>query len=293
MKNIIFENEKFSIVYNKINANDLWHVEATNAHPAINMNLKFIKNKNSIPGFGIYAISYTDICFGERIIYLGKFAGEKKGQGNKLIDDATRGDVRDRWFKHIGTATLLLANLKMSSKKKFMEHKSNAYKFYSKDNNILFLLNNSLLGLQEDILNKHVFLAGKDLQISGNRLGFALQNINWTNKGFPSKTEELFCIVSRFNCHYWQVIPNSPTKKSEINKSLQGSKEHKGAENLIIKKYCQKLPMNDEYKKDITLLHCYHYDPSKLINVTDETDSEFSEFSNFIKIQLQDIFKNK
>jgi hypothetical protein len=292
MKNIIFKNEIFSILYNNFNALDLWRVGATNAHPAINMNLKFIKIKNSIPGFGIYAVSYNDFNYGERIIYLGKFAGEKKGYGNKLIDDATRGDVRDRWFKHIGTATLLLANLKMSSKKKFLEHKINAYKFYSNDNNILDLLNNSLLGLQEDILNKQVFLAGKDLQISGNRLGFALQNINWTNKRLANTTEELSNVVSRFNCHYWQVVPNTPTKKSEINKSLQGTKDNKGAESLIIKKYCQKLPMNDEYKKNIELLEYYHYDPSKLIKVSNEKDSEFSEFSNFINIQLQNMFKN-
>jgi hypothetical protein len=184
MKEIIFKNNKMSIAYHKINALDLWEVQTTNPHPANNMNLKFKNIGSSISGFGVYSLSYDDDNFGDRIIYLGKFAGEKSAK--LKIDNATGGDVRDRWKKHIGTATLLLANLTMSSEKKFYSNKRRCNFFYKNNEKFKEVLENSFICLDEQKLKKFVFLKGKDLQVSGNRLGFAIQNLIWTNQSQPS-----------------------------------------------------------------------------------------------------------
>ncbi len=289
MKDIIFENNKMSIAYHKINALDLWEIQTTNPHPANNMNLKFKNSGSPISGFGIYSLSYDDDIFGDRIIYLGKFAGEKS---KKLkIDNALGGDVRDRWKKHIGTATLLLANLTMSSFKKFNAHKEKSKVFYRNNEEFKRVLENSFLNLDDKKLKEFVFLKGKDLQVSGNRLGFAIQNLIWTNQPHPCTVGELCAVISKFTCHYWQVIPVSPTKKSAINDSLEGKKEHKGVESEILKKYKLKLPMNDQYKPPSDLNTYYHYDPKNLIEVTNQPSTEFFEYTNFIKEQLQTLIK--
>ena len=80
MKNIIFENEKFSIVYNKINANDLWRVEATNAHPAINMNLKFIKNKILFLVLVFIQFRIPTFVMAKELFTLGSFREKRKGK---------------------------------------------------------------------------------------------------------------------------------------------------------------------------------------------------------------------
>jgi hypothetical protein len=285
MKNIILKNNKMSIVYHKLNALDLWDVQTTIPHPANNMNLKFKNIGSKIPGFGVYSISYDDDNFGNRIIYLGKFAGEKSK--NLEIDNATSGDVRDRWYKHIGTATLLLTNLTMSSDNKFYTHKRRSDIFYKNNKQFKTAFEMSFLNLDNKKLKEFVFLKGKDLQVSGNRLGFAIQNLTWTNKSYPNTAEELRNVISRFTCHYWQVIPASLTKKSTINDSLVGQRGQKGVESEIIKKYKQKLPMNKEYKPPKELKNYYHYDPENLIEVSNELGSEFIEYSNYIKEQLE------
>ena len=283
----IFKDEVFSIVYHNINALELWEVEQTRSHPAKNMNLKLTKKGPPITGFGIYSISYEDERHGDRIIYLGKFAGVKNKSKKIYIDDASAGDVRDRWHKHIGTATLLLTHLKMGSSKLFYEHQKRSRVFYKDDENFKAIADNAFIGLKGNALKDHVFLTRKDLQVSNNRLGFAIQNLMWTNNSHPSNTDELRAVISRFNCHYWQVIPARPTKKSIINSVLEGSKAQIGAESEVIKIYKHKLPMNSQYVRPNVLKDFYHYDPESLIKVSNEPNTEFSKYSDLITLKMQ------
>jgi len=267
----------------KLRAADLWSVSLGEPFPAKNMNVALNSIGERITGFGIYSISYDCPDFGDRIIYLGKFAGENKNG----TDNALAGDVRERWFKHIGTATLLLRNLKMGSNKYYYYHKKKALKFYANDREFKDAFENSFLNLSDDILKSGVFIKGADLQVSKNRLGFAIQNLKNTNKVRPNKIEELNEILSRFTCHYWQVESNIPIKKTFINPVLQGSNAQLGAESEVIKKYRQKLPMNKEYKIGSTPhLNHYHYNPENLILVN---SPEFSEYSKFIESQIKNL----
>jgi hypothetical protein len=177
----------------------------------------------------------------------------------------------------------------MSSSKKFLQHKEKSRSFFADRPEFSSVLKNSFLGLSEGLLKKNVFLAGKDLQVSGSRLGFAIQNLTWTNKPHPNTEDELNTVLSKFTCHYWQVVPRTATKKSDINEPLEGKNGKKGVELEIINKYYQKLPMNHKYKIPQDLKNYYHYDPSNLIEVSDETGAEFSEYKDFIELQLKSL----
>jgi len=284
MKQVLFNDEFFSIVYHRRNALSLWNPMITESNPADNMNLRLAKIGERLQGFGIYCLSCDDGVYGDRIIYLGKFAGEI----NKRLgfDDATGGDVRDRWFKHIGTATLLLANLRMSSRVSFYEHRDKLKKFYAGNDSFMASYSCSFLGLDEKILEEFVFSSGQDLQVSKNRLGFAIQNFTWTNKPFPNSIDELRQVISRFTCHYWQVIPIGRVKKTLIYGLLGGSSKYPGVEFNIINEYKDKLPMNKEYEASKNLIGYYHYNPEYLLRVTGDVESEFGRFSDSIRTEL-------
>jgi hypothetical protein len=270
------------IRFRELNACKLWSIGLEESFPAKTMNLCLTPKWAKIPGFGIYSIAYNSPQFGNRIIYLGKFSGVKNKSG---VDNALAGDVKERWFKHIGTATLLLKNLKMSSRKHYHDHKNSALEFYKGDSKFYDAFKNSFLNLGEDILKSKVFIKGADLQVSRNRLGFAIQNLKETNKFHPNNAEELKEIISRFTCFYWQVTSPSPIKKSFIDLALTGRKNRKGVESEVIKKYQTKLPMNKEYTAEIAPNRTYyHYNPINLIEVN---TPEFREYSDFIKLQIK------
>lgn len=269
----------------KFNASFLWRVEIRKSSPAGKMNLSLIPKPESIPGFGIYALSYNDSDWGDRVIYLGKFAGGK----NRKSDDALSGDVRQRWFKHIGTATLLLSNLKMASSKHYFDQKTRALEFYEKDAEFLVAFKNSFLDLDEKTANLNIFIKGADLQVSKNRLAFAIQNLKKTNFNNPNKLHELYEIVSRFTCHYWRWTSSEKMTKTSVDPELKGGRGRRGVESEIIKKYSQQLPMNREYAPERTDLDgFYHYNPNSLIKVDGD---EYMEFSKFISKQLHNKFQ--
>jgi hypothetical protein len=270
------------VILQEYNGNDLWYINIKDPFPGKNMNMNLLSKGRPISGFGIYSIAYKTNNFGNRIIYLGKYAGIK----DKSKDDALAGDVRDRWFKHVGSATLLLRNLKMSSQASFLHHKNKIVDFFSSDPDYLKIASTSFMGLNEKILKDHVFIKGADLQISKNRLGFALQILKDTNKSTANNKDELEQILSRFTFYYWQLASKEPIKKSEINMKLTGQKNKIGVESEIIKRYCEKLPMNKEFTPTDNY---YHFDPESLIR----TDSvHFEEYSTFIKSKIKNIIIN-
>ena len=219
--------------------------------PAQNMNLRLQKTKDlRFGGFGIYSIAYDHPKSGLRLIYLGSYAG-KSG-------DVSKGDVRtERWSKHIGTANLLLKNLTILSEKNYREQKRLALIFYKNNDKFKEVYRSSFLGIGEDSL-KYIF---RDrMNVSRNRLGFAIQNLLDTNNSTPHSLESITEIISRFHMFYWKITPDKLTKKIEINAKL------KKLERELINRYMEKLPMNNEFpEKDQAENLYFHYNPGKLI----------------------------
>jgi hypothetical protein len=235
-------------------ATDIFIPEIVEGFPARNMNLRLGKTKDTrFGGFGIYSIVYEHPTDGRHVIYLGSFAGTSS--------DASKGDVRTiRWSKHIGTANLLLNKLTMTSEKYYRKQKQRAEEFYKDNKRFKEVCQSSFLGIDEETLIKYVFR--DSMNVSWNRLGFAIQNLLDTNKETPHTLEGLIEIVSRFSFYYWRVNLEGLKIKSDINKNL------KEVEASLITRYVNQLPMNDEFPKssnDITRF--FHYDPAKLIKV--------------------------
>ena len=270
--------------YQKIKPRDLWIIEKTKPSPAKNMCLKFknVKGGKKI-GFGIYALSYQHSDKEEHIIYIGKFSGKVSKTG--LVDNAMDGDARTRWFKHIGTATLLLADLRIGSKDAFFKHKKKAEAFFKNNKEFIESLDNSIFGLNIETLEKSIFKKNGN-QISDNRLGFAIQNLVNTNPKGSLDLQQLNEIISKFTCHYWQISLSSPIQKSRIKMDLEGTNAEPGLEKIVIAKYRDKLPMNNEYVPN-TSNNFYHYDEKKLINVR---GSDFWELDSFIRDQSKKKF---
>lgn len=256
--------------------NDLWQGKIVEAKAAPKMKFLLKKKGGSIPGFGIYAISYKSDQFGDRIVYIGKYAGSK----SKNTDDAKAGDVRERWFKHFGTATLLLRDLKMASSKSYYYHRNKSNLFFLSDELFKKCVENSFLSINEEMLNKSIFIKGADMQISNNRMGFAIQNLKETNTPDIDNDIDLSQLLSKFTYYYWQIQTSSDVKKSSINKLLTGSMKTGGCEFDVLSRYKQKLPMNNEYLAK-TNLHdqFYHYDPNELIETSSD---EFKDLQSFI-----------
>lgn len=270
-----------NITYQSFPALDLWDCEPVPVpgHPAKRMCLRLTSKKNSpegFGGFGIYALSYRHQDGIDRIIYLGKFAGEKSA--SRGVDNAFGGDVRDRWYKHIGTATLLLRGLKMASRPRYSAHQQRALEHFANDPSFREAYTDSFLDISNEELSQHVFIKGADLQVSSNRLGFAIQNLVDTqidvSNAVPCDSKDVAAalerVIDRFTLHYWRVTAQDPVRKSEINALLTGSKNQKGVERSLIEHYRHRLPMNAEYRLPDSLNAFYHYDPSGLIQVGSE-----------------------
>lgn len=275
-----------AVSYSPFKPADLWEIISAVANPSPNMHLGFSqKVGNEFTGFGIYAVSYRHENAKEYVIYLGKFAGKKTK--DRLIDDALAGDVRDRWFKHIGTATLLLSGLRMNSHAGFKQHISAMNSFFSNDKAFHQCVELSLLGLTENQLNTHVFIKNGN-QISANRLGFAIQNLTTTNPTNIRDIEVLKTVVSRFTCHYWRVKSSQSVTKTQIEPFMSGTKDAPGVEKRVINAYRTQLPMNAEFTPDKRLDRThYHYNPESLIEVG---SSAFLKLSNFIIDELKKSF---
>jgi hypothetical protein len=271
-----------NVTYQKFKPHDLWVLAKTKPSPAKNMVLNFKKIKNGKKtGFGIYALSYIHPNGDELLIYIGKFAGTMSRDGS--IDNATDGDVRDRWFKHIGTATLLLAGLRMNNQVSFDTHQKKSRAFYKDDTEFLKSSESSILGLDSKTLKSFVFKKNGN-QISNNRLGFAIQNLTSTNATINNDLKNLNEIISKFSCHYWQISFGAPIRKSQIKPLIEGTKKCPGVEKIVISTYRDRLPMNDEFAPENGF---YHYDQKKLINVNSE---DFITLDNYIRAQIQNIF---
>jgi hypothetical protein len=264
----------------KYKGNDLWSVAVGVPMPARKMMFLLNKIGVKIPGFGIYALSFNSKEFGDRIIYVGKYAGS--------IDSAQSGDVRERWFKHFGSATLLLRNFKMSSSKNYFYHKNKAQLFFANDPEFHKAAEDSFLNIDEDSLKQMVFIKGADLQISKNRLGFAIQNLKeFQNHKFDDALEVME-LLSRFTFYYWKIEAPSITTKSMIDKLLTGSHKKGGCESDILSEYKHRLPMNKEYTpSDQTNKDFYHYNPCELISTAGK---DFNDFDKFITDKINFYF---
>ena len=252
------------------------------------MVLKFKNVNNSkkpghLTGFGIYALSYVHPNGDDLLIYIGKFSGKKTRDGS--VDNAMDGDVRSRWFKHIGTATLLLAGLRMNSQDSFADHQKKSKAFYSHNNDFLKSYERSILGLDNQTLRKFVFKKNRT-QISGNRLGFAIQNLTSTNPIIDLDLENMDEIISKFSCHYWQISFSAPIRKSQVDPLIEGTIKSPGLEKILISRYQDRLPMNREFRPE-TGNGFYHYDPNKLINVN---SNDFTTLDKYIRSEIQDKF---
>ena len=242
------------IKYIKFNSSNIFEQNIiTTGFPALDMNMKLnYPIKKDLTGFGIYAISLRHKDKKNKIIYIGKY------QGKKVNIEA--GDPRDRWFKHIATATLLHQNLRWTSQNLLLKEVNRALKYFHNNHNFLKLVSNSIIGLTEHELIKKVYAKGKtDMQISKNRMRFSVQNFNLFHKGRPNTKTEIKEILNMFECHYWKVSFDKYQKKIEIEKQM------KLIEDNIIDIYKDKLPMNGQYK--IKEKNFYHYNPENLIEV--------------------------
>ena len=274
-----------NINYQKFQPQDLWILEKTKSVLAENMVLKFKKiDGGKKLGFGIYALSYIHSNGDECVIYVGKFSGKMSRNGS--IDNAMDGDARERWFKHIGTASLLLADLRMNSKDAFTLHQKKTKSFYKNDVKFSQCLEKSILGLESEKLEK-IFFKENGNQISDNRLGFAIQNLIDTNSLDDLNLASLNTIISKFNIHYWQISFDKPIRKSQVEPLIEGTKNEPGVEKIVISKYKQKLPMNNEFLPENE--NFYHYDVKKLINIY---SSDFTTLSRFIHEQIRLKFSN-
>ena len=264
---------------------ELWTLAKTDPSPAKNMVLKFRnKEHGRQSGFGIYALSYAHRDVGDCIIYLGKFAG--KMSKDMSIDSAGDGDIRDRWFKHIGSATLLLAGLRMKSAKSFFKHQNKSKQFYKENQDFLTSFGNSILGLDNKHLKESIFKKDGN-QLSDNRLGFAIQNLVETNFTSDSTVLDLAKVISRFSCHYWKIV-DAPMRKSQAEPLLAGTKTNPGVEKILIARYREKLPMNDEFTPhNSTSEEFYHYDPHSLINTSSR---EFANFDHEVRSHIHSRF---
>lgn len=282
-------DKKLRVSHHTLLATDIWDVRVVDGFPAANMNLGLVpkvKSASDFGGFGIYSISYKHPQHGDRVIYLGKFAGRSSKVAG--VDMASQGDVRDRWFKHIGTATLLLSKLKMGSERFYREKKADALAYFRDDEQFKAIYPSSFLGIPENTLKTSVFVRGVDLQVSRNRLAFAIQNLTSTNRVGPSNAEELLEVISRFTCHYWRVIPTPGLRKSTINQALTGTGKTPGVESTLIEIYGQKLPMNHQYDPaSFAKSGFFHYDPEALIQID---STEFKIYSDRVKTALTESF---
>lgn len=273
------------INYQKFQPQDLWILEKTESELAENMVLKFKKTDGGKKiGFGIYALSYIHSNGDECVIYIGKFSGKMSRNGS--IDNAMDGDARERWFKHIGTASLLLADLRMKSRDSFTSHQKKSQLFYKDDVEFLNCLEKSILGLESENLEK-IFFKKDGNQISDNRLGFAIQNLIDTNSLADLDLESFYKIISKFSIHYWQISFNKPVRKSQVEPLIEGTKNKPGVEKIVISKYKQQLPMNNEFLPEKG--NFYHYDVRKLINIH---TSDFTALSHFIQDEIRMKFSN-
>ena len=258
------------------NANDLWKIEVKEEAAPSKMNLRLSNNsKHQLGGFGIYAISHQDESGIDKIIYLGSFAGQDA--------DACKGDPRDRWHKHIGSATLLLHNLTINSYQIYFDHVFRSRDFFANDVNFNSIKNCSFVRTTQDILRNSIFVDG-NTTASSNRLGYGIQNLVRTHSKIPNTLEDLTRIIGKFSCHYWQVTPSlrTPIPKAKISKAL------KSCEHSIIDDYLNRLPLNDEYDPDNCLhRNYYHYDPNTLIELG---SADFLKLSKTIIQRLKTTF---
>lgn len=254
------------IEYSKFNSLGIFELNIkAPGYPALDMNLNLdgkYNKKFSIPGFGIYALSYKQKNNKDLLFYVGMFSGEDA--------NAMSGDARSRWFKHIATATLLHINLKWRSKKKIFHEIKRIKNFKQNNSTFINLANNSLINLNNKDIEKKL-IKPNGLQISENRMRFSMQNFSDFHKGRPNTLKELKFIISKFSCHYWKFDTNKKLTKKDIFKKLENS------ETEVIEKFKRKLPMNKEfevYKKE----NFYHYNPDQLIEVGTKEFKSFSEY---------------
>jgi hypothetical protein len=266
---------QINIKYSKFNSLNIFCPEIVRSgYPAKDMNMNLnekYKKDILIPGFGIYAISYKHQDGRDLIVYLGSFKGKK--------EDAKGGDVRSRWFKHIATATLLHKNLRWKSDKLIFDEIERINNYCKNDLNFMKTSKNSLIQLSKQDLEKNVIKAD-GLQLSKNRMRFAMQNFSDFHKDEPNSQKELNNIISKFNCHYWQILIDKPLKKPDIEEKMHNTEKE------IISEYKTKLPMNGEYKVN-SFNGSYHYDLKKLI---DTQKTHFETFSLFIINKIKNKF---
>jgi hypothetical protein len=258
------------------NANDLWNIEVEEEATPAKMNLRLTNAPIAAPsGFGIYAISHKDESDADKVIYLGSFAGQ--------ATDACQGDPRDRWHKHIGSATLLLHNLTIKSYEIYFDQVFRSRDFFANDVNFNAVKNHSFIRTTQIILKNSIFVDG-NTTVSSNRLGYGIQNLSRTHARKPNTIEDLKRIIGKFSCHYWKVSPSLRTTipKATISSAL------KACEYTIIDDYLNRLPLNDEYEPENSPhRNYYHYDPNTLIELG---SADFSKLSETIIQRLKTTF---
>lgn len=197
-----------------------------------------------------------------------------------------RGGIRDRWYKHIGTASLRLAGLRMNSQSAFNAHKQNANCFFQKDEEFYKKSNGTILRLNDEYLKEFVFLKYGN-QLSNNRLGFAIQNIKETNPDpcDERSQDDAVKLLFKFSFYYWHVKFYRHITKSSIQPLICGTRNCPGVERIVIDQYREQLPMNSEFAPNSSRgRRFYHYEPESIINVG---TCQFNNFSDFIKTNLE------
>lgn len=255
------------------NATEIFNVtQDPEGHPAPNMNLRLHCSKDTrFGGAGLYLMAYRHEPEGLRIVYLGSFAGTKQCQCG--------GDVRkERWAKHIGTATLLLKRLSMPNERRYRDLKSKALLFYRETDQFRRILDSSFIGVNEEFLASNVFRSS-GLEVSEKRLSFAIQNLLRTNDINPHSIEMLRRVVSFFNFYYWRLDSGN---YANLKKRLQI------VEKSIISDYKSCLPMNKEYDDNAKAnFNFFHYNPASLV---EHRSKQFDDLSKKIRLALEQEF---
>ena len=225
------------------------------------MNIK-LTAKKIIPGYGVYGVSFNFGEYGQRLIYVGKFQGEKKrGRFGGNI-------VTERWRRHLYTISMRGHRVGCAQSRLKLFHEMIA----GFDDGTSFL---------SALTEEQIFrLTEKDVgcQASLNRLLFSYVARNQLLTGFYSEEEDIAQVCGSFKFHYWQVIEEQIANGFAYEPKLNLD----SVEGPLIAKYSDCLPVNDECKWSRE--KAKNFNPNDLIELN---SVGFAKLSSDIEARLE------
>ena len=224
------------------------------------MNIK-LEPKRVLPGYGLYGVSFDFKGHGHRLIYIGKFQGEKeKGRFGGNI-------VTERWRRHLYTISMRGHRVGCSKSRLRLFYKMT--EGAAGENSFLSLLT------QKQIVQ----LTARDVgcQASLNRLLFSYVVQEQLSKQVQSEVSDVAKVCGCFKFHYWRVTEQQPDSSVPPKPKV----DLKAVEDQVIGKYSGSLPVNKEFKWTDQTVN--NFNPNDLIDLG---STAFTELSSDIKLSL-------